>query len=120
MTKVLIVDDDPDVRVLLSTWLRGTEFQVTTGVDGYQAVNLARTLQPDVILLDINLPAAKGFVVHERLKHIGSLAGVPIVYISADQTAGPRALADGARFLPKPLEKASVLNTLREVCDPPS
>jgi DNA-binding response OmpR family regulator len=116
MIKVLVVDDDPDIRALLSVWLRGNEFQVILGVDGYQAVQLARTQQPDIILLDINLPAAKGFVVHERLKRISSVAMVPIVYITADPTAEAQALqAGGARFLVKPLDKERVLTTLREV-----
>ena len=117
MIKVLVVDDDFDVRALVSVWLRRTEFQLILGEDGYQAVKLAREQEPDVILLDINLPAGKGFVVHERLKHISSLAGIPIVYISADRTAEPRAIAAGAvRFLAKPLEKESFLSLLREVC----
>ena len=116
MIKVLVVDDDPDVRALLSVWLRGTEFQVIVGADGYQAVQLARTQHPDVILLDVNLPAAKGFVVQERLKLITNIANVPIVFISQDLTAEPQALAAGAaRFLAKPLEKETVLNTLREI-----
>jgi two-component system alkaline phosphatase synthesis response regulator PhoP len=117
MIKVLVVDDDPDIRALVSAWLRGSEFQLIVGEDGYQAVQLARTQRPDVILLDINMPAGKGFVIHERLKHISSVATVPIVYISADRTAEPQALAAGAaRFMAKPLEKERVLSTLREVC----
>jgi CheY-like chemotaxis protein len=116
MIKVLVVDDDPDVRALVKVWLRGAEFQVITAEDGYQAVQFARTQQPDVILLDINLPAAKGFVVHERLKLLTSVANVPIVYISSDRTAESKALAAGAaRFLAKPLEKDSLLSALREV-----
>ena len=116
MVKVLVVDDDPDVRALLSVWLRGNEFQLIFGVDGYQAVQLARTRQPDIILLDINLPAAKGFVVHDRLKHISSAAMIPIVYISADGTAEAQALQTGAAgFLVKPLDKDRVLTTLRQV-----
>jgi twitching motility two-component system response regulator PilH len=119
MIKVLVVDDDPIVRTLFGAWLKGSEFQLILGVDGYQAVQLARTHQPAVIFLDINLPAAKGFVVHERLKQISSVSNVPIVYISADQTAEPQALAAGAaRFLAKPLAKESVMSTLREVCPP--
>ncbi len=117
MIKVLVVDDDQDVRALLNVWLRGSEFQLVFGVDGYQAVQIARTQQPDVILLDINLPAAKGFVVHERLKRLNSVANVPIVYISADRTAEARAIAAGAaRVLAKPLEQESVLRAIREVC----
>src|SRR5687768_5381611 len=117
MIKVLVVDDDPDVRQLLGAWLPRGEFELTVGVDGYQAVELAVKGQPDVILLDINMPAAKGFVVHERLKHLSGVSQIPIVYISADRTAESKALAAGAaRFLAKPLEKENVLSTLREVC----
>lgn len=117
MTKVLVVDDDPDVRALLNVWLRGAEFQMITAEDGYQAVQFARQQQPDVILLDVNLPAGKGFVVHERLKGISNVANVPIIYISSDRSAAPKALAAGAaRFLAKPLNKDSVLGALREVC----
>lgn len=46
MIKVLVVDDDQDVRALLNVWLRGSEFQLVFGVDGYQAVQIARTQQP--------------------------------------------------------------------------
>ena len=119
MIKVLVVDDDADVRALLSVWLRGTEFQMIAAADGYQAVQFARSQQPDIILLDINLPAAKGFVVHERLKNLSSLATVPIIYISSDRTAESKAIAAGAvRFLAKPLEKDSVVSALREVFQP--
>jgi len=53
---------------------------------------------------------------HERLKHISSLANVPVVYISADRTAETKARAAGAaRFLAKPLEKDRILSVLREV-----
>jgi CheY-like chemotaxis protein len=117
MIKVLVVDDDPDVRDLLKVWLRGSEFGPIFGADGYQAVQLARTQEPDVILLDINLPAAKGFVVHERLKRLNSIAHVPVVYISADRSAEAQALQAGAtRFLAKPLEQESLLRALREAC----
>jgi CheY-like chemotaxis protein len=118
---IKVVDDDPDVRTLFSTWLRGSEFQLILGADGYHAVQLARTEQPAVIVLDINMPAAKGFVAHDRLKRMPNLANVPIVYISADRAAEPAAIAAGAaRFLAKPLEKDGVLRTLREVWRPPS
>jgi len=118
MVKVLLVDDDPDIRALLANWLDGTDFEVVLGADGYQALQFARAEMPDVILLDINLPAAKGFVVHHRMKSIPSLQNVPVVYISSDRTAEKRALdAGAARFLPKPLERESLMRTLREVYD---
>ena len=118
MTKVLVVDDDPDMRALLNVWLRRGGFQMIAAEDGYQAVQFATQQQPDVILLDINLPAGKGLVFHERLKGISP--DVPIVYISSDQTAETAALAAGAaRFLAKPLDKDTLLRVLREVCPAP-
>jgi CheY-like chemotaxis protein len=90
---------------------------MVAGADGYQAVQLTRKHQPAVILLDITLPAANGFVVHDRLKNMSSLSTVPFVYISADRNAEPRAIAaGGVRFLAKPLGKERVLSTLRGVC----
>ena len=116
MIKVLVVDDDPDVRALVTVWMSGTDFEPVLGADGYQAVQFARAERPDVILLDINMPAAKGFLVHERLKRMPALAHVPIIYMSSDQAAGPQALAAGAaRFLAKPLEQEHLMRTLREV-----
>lgn len=115
--KVLVIDDDPDVRALLNVWLRDSEFQMIAGADGYQAVELTRRHEPAVILLDIKLPAANGFVVHERLKNMSGVGTIPIVYISADRKAEPRAIAaGGVRFLAKPLDKERTLSTLREVC----
>ena len=116
MVKVLLVDDDPDIRALLSAWLDGTDFELILGADGYQAIQFARAEKPDVILLDINLPAAKGFVVHHRMKSMPTLQNVPVIYISSDRTAEKQALDAGAtRFLPKPLERESLMRNLREV-----
>ena len=116
MVKILVVDDDPDIRELLSAWIDGTDFELVLAADGYQAVQFARAERPDVILLDINLPAAKGFVVHERLKRMTGLANVPVIYFSSTASAEPQALAaGGVRFLAKPLDRESLMRTLREV-----
>jgi CheY-like chemotaxis protein len=117
MVKVLLVDDDPDLRALLSVWLDGTDFELTLAADGYQGLQFARTDHPDVILLDIYMPVAKGFVVHERMKGMPALANVPVIYISSDKKVEMQAMMAGARFLLKPLEKDLLLTTLREAYD---
>ena len=116
MIKILLVDDDPDLRALLKVWVQGTDFELIVAADGYQAVQFARTEQPDVILLDVHMPAAKGFIVHERLKRLHSLANVPVIFISADRTTAEQAIAEGGTdFLPKPLDKDRLMRTLRRV-----
>ena len=117
MVKVLLVDDDPDLRSLLSVWLDGSDFELTLAADGYQGLQFARTDHPDVILLDIHMPVAKGFLVHERLKRMPALANVPVIYISADRTAEMQAMSAGARFLAKPLDKEVLMRTLRDAYD---
>lgn len=111
--KVLVVDDDASLRTLLTFWLRGEGHQVVTAGDAYGAVQVARTQRPDVILLDITMPAGHGFSAHERLRRMSNTADVPVIFISADTTAGPKALAAGAvKFLPKPLTREVVIEAL--------
>ncbi len=111
--KVLVVDDDSALRTLLTFWLKAERHEVVTANDAYGAVQAARTERPDVILLDITMPAGHGFIAHERLQKLSTTAGVPVIFISADTTAGPRALAAGAvGFLPKPLTKEAVVTAL--------
>ena len=64
---MLVVDDDAALRTLLTLWLKAEGHQVVTAGDAYGAVQTARTQRPDVILLDITMPAGHGFSAHERL-----------------------------------------------------
>jgi CheY-like chemotaxis protein len=90
---------------------------VILAADGYQAIQLALREQPNVILLDISMPAGGGFSVHDRLRDLSSVSSVPIIYMSADHTAEPKALAAGAaRFLAKPLRKEILIRTVHQVC----
>ena len=114
--KVLVVDDDAALRTLLTLWLKAEGHQVLTAGDAYGAVQVARTQRPDVILLDIIMPAGHGFSAHERLQKLSPTADLPVIYMSADTAAGPRALAAGAvRFLAKPLTKEAVIEALAAV-----
>ena len=113
---MLVVDDDAALRTLLTFWLKAEGHQVVTAGDAYGAVQTARTQRPDVILLDITMPAGHGFSAHERLQKLSPTADVPVIFMSADTAAGPRALAaGGALFLPKPLTKEAVVEALAAV-----
>ena len=66
--KILIVDDDPDLRRGLNLRLRANHFETAYATDGFSAIAMAQKERPDLIILDIGLPAGDGFVVLDRLQ----------------------------------------------------
>ena len=84
--KVLIVDDEPNIRDLLSTSLRFAGFSVHAVGNGADAVNAAEKGEPDIILLDVMLPDMNGFSVTKKLRSMGIMA--PVLFLTArDETA---------------------------------
>ena len=81
--KILIVDDDPDVRAGLNIRLRANGYDTDFAADAMTAVLAARKTNPDLILLDLGLPGGDGFVVMQRLRTIPALAVIPVIVISA-------------------------------------
>ncbi|RXH54754.1 response regulator [Granulicella sibirica] len=67
LKKILVVDDDPEMRLALKIRLRANNYEVEAAEDGVSAIAEARRRQPDLILLDLGLPAGDGFTVLERL-----------------------------------------------------
>ena len=61
--KILIVDDDPDLRQALRLRLRANHYETVHAVDGYSAISQAYKERPNLIILDLGLPAGDGFVV---------------------------------------------------------
>jgi CheY-like chemotaxis protein len=119
--KILIVDDDHDIRNLLSTRLRAEGYETVFAADAMTAINVARTERPDVILLDIGLPGGTGMVVMDRLRNFPALAHIPVVIVSAQDPLASReaALAAGARaFIPKPIDHIALVETVRELVSP--
>jgi len=83
--KVLIVDDEPNIRDLLSTSLRFAGFSVHAVANGTEAVNAAEKGNPDIILLDVMLPDMNGFSVTKKLRSMG--INCPILFLTArDET----------------------------------
>jgi DNA-binding response OmpR family regulator len=116
--KILIVDDDPDVRLGLHVRLRANHYHVIFACDGMASIAEARKHMPDLIILDLGLPAGDGFSVMERLKANDSLSLIPVIVVSARDlnTNMERALKAGAKaFLQKPVDNAQLLAVIRKV-----
>ena len=121
--KILIVDDDPDVRQGMHVRLKANHYDTFLAADAVSSMIEARKNPPDLILLDLGLPAGDGFVVMERLKSIPALAVVPIIVVSArDGLANKkRAMKAGAKaFLQKPVDNAELLKVIRQALGEPA
>jgi DNA-binding response OmpR family regulator len=115
---ILIVDDDPDVRLGLHIRLKANQYNIIFAADGMASIAQARKHLPDLIILDLGLPAGDGFSVLERLRANDSLSLIPVIVVSArDVTANmDRALRAGAKaFLQKPVDNAQLLSVIRKV-----
>jgi DNA-binding response OmpR family regulator len=114
---ILIVDDDPDMWLGLHVRLKANHYNVIFGADGMASIAEARKHMPDLIILDLGLPAGDGFSVMERLKANDSLSLIPVIVLSArDLNANmDRALKAGAKaFLQKPVDNAQLLSAIRK------
>ena len=115
--KILIVDDDPDVRHGMHVRLRANHYDTFFAADALSGMTEARKHEPDLIILDLGLPAGDGFVVMERLRAIPSLAVIPVVVVSgrAGLANQERAIKAGAKaFLEKPVDNAELLAVIRQ------
>ncbi|MEY4019778.1 MAG: hypothetical protein RLZZ590_1078, partial [Actinomycetota bacterium] len=83
--KVLVVDDEPNIRDLLATSLRFAGFSVHAVANGADAVHAAEKGEPDIILLDVMLPDMNGFSVTKKIRSMGIMA--PVLFLTArDET----------------------------------
>jgi DNA-binding response OmpR family regulator len=121
--KILIVDDDPDMRLGLHIRLKANHYDVVFAADGMASIAEARKHMPDLIILDLGLPAGDGFSVMERLKANDSLALIPVIIVSARNRHAnlERALKAGAMaFLQKPVDNAELLAVIRRALGEPA
>jgi two-component system KDP operon response regulator KdpE len=114
--KVLIVDDDPDIRLGMNVRLKANGYTTFFAADGVSALSEAEKHRPEVIILDLGLPGDDGFVVMGKLKQIPFLAEIPIIVVSARDVRvnQGRAIEAGAKaFLRKPFDDVELLALIR-------
>lgn len=83
MSRILVVDDDPQIVRLVRSYLEQAGFTVTTAADGEDALHQVRTARPDLVVLDLMLPGRDGLEVTRTVRRDGALATLPILMLTA-------------------------------------
>jgi two-component system cell cycle response regulator DivK len=121
-TTVLVVDDDVNAREAYAEYLRLNGFEVVTAGDGLEALEIARSALPDVVLLDAELPGIEGWRVLEELKADPRTRAIPVVLLTGHTLPADyaRARACGAEALiAKPCVPDELVRRLKSVVHPP-
>ncbi|GAA3473532.1 response regulator transcription factor [Nonomuraea roseola] len=107
---ILVVDDEPSIRDLLSASLRFSGFEVLTAADGLEAVEIAERVKPDLVVLDVMLPDLDGFEVAKRLD-------APVLFLTARDAADDKltGLGLGYDYVTKPFSLEEVLARVQAV-----
>jgi CheY-like chemotaxis protein len=105
--KVLLVEDTEDNRQMMKRLLEMSGYQVVEAINGEEAVKLASEAQPRIILMDLSLPLIDGLTATRRIRCLPDLSRVPIIAVSAHDTADfhSEALAAGCdAYITKPID----------------
>jgi signal transduction histidine kinase/DNA-binding response OmpR family regulator len=103
---VLIVDDDPAARELLTANLKGAGYRLIHAAGGDEALNLARTIRPDAITLDVMMPKPDGWDVLSALKADADLCDIPVVMVTVAPERGIGLSLGAVEVLTKPVDRA--------------
>jgi DNA-binding response OmpR family regulator len=120
--KILLVDDDADFVASTRTVLESQSYEVVVAHDGDEGLEQARADRPDLILLDVIMPAKDGFTVAEHIKNSPELSGVPVVMLTSfaqrrGETTVPVRAGYGLEtedYVDKPIKPADLLAKVEE------
>ncbi len=115
--KILIVEDENLQLTALARRLKSAGFEIVAARDGLTAISTARKEQPDLIVLDLGIPAGDGFVVMQRLQMLINTGTIPIIVLSSRTPIGNRdaALKAGAiAYIHKPVDMPVLLKTIND------
>jgi DNA-binding response OmpR family regulator len=116
--RVLVVDDDEDIRVLVAARLEAAGFRADTAADGPEALRAIRDDRPDLVILDVMMPGMTGFDVCREIREDPAVADLPVIMLTARDDGAAKLLgrARGAdRYLSKPFDAPDLLSAVEEL-----
>jgi DNA-binding response OmpR family regulator len=118
MTKILIAEDDRDIRELIVISLKYAGYEVVPAADGQQAVDLTVQENPDLIMLDVRMPLLSGFEALEQIKERPQFKDTPVVILSAKgQEAEIKSGLDlgACQYILKPFAPDELIGKIQEI-----
>jgi len=118
MTRVLVIDDEPPIRLLCRVNLEAEGMEVLEASDGPTGLEMARNDEPDVILLDVMMPGLDGWQVAEELIEGERTGTIPIIFLTARAEARDRARGldlGGIDYVTKPFNPVELAPLVREL-----
>jgi DNA-binding response OmpR family regulator len=118
MTKVLVIDDEAPIRLLCRVNLEAERMEVLEAADGPGGLALARTEEPDVVLLDVMMPGLDGWRVAEQLLVDPATSGIPIIFLTARAEFRDRARGldiGGVDYVTKPFNPLELAPLVQDV-----
>jgi twitching motility two-component system response regulator PilH len=115
MKKIMVVDDSPTMRKMMSDTLDGKGYQIITATDGEEALQKAAKELPDLVLLDVVMPGKNGFQVCRQLKTDAATKHIKVIMVTSKDQKSDRfwGLKQGAdAYLTKPFEPAELLQNV--------
>ncbi len=121
--KILLVDDEPQTIVMVTSRLRANDYEVLAATSGPESIEFAREFNPDLILLDIIMPAMEGYDVLLRLKTDKDLCQIPVIVLTVATRKNLEAIcvkAGAKAVIFKPFNPAELLALIKKAFDPNS
>jgi DNA-binding response OmpR family regulator len=120
MARILVVDDDPDIRRLLTVILKDEGHQVMDAPDGERALEMIATVHPDLIVLDVMMPKKDGYTVLKEMKSSGVRESTKVLVLTAraaeaDWLRGYKLGAD--HYLTKPFETEEFVDVIDDLLE---
>lgn len=125
--KVLIVDDEQDIRVFMTTLLETSGFKPVVATNGQEGLEMARSHKPELIIMDIMMPKESGIYMYREVKKDPDLRNVPVIMVSAlskktffhsqkvvDEFEGVK-IPEPAAYIEKPPEPEELLGAVRQI-----
>jgi CheY-like chemotaxis protein len=122
MTTILVAEDERDIRELIAFTLRLGSFEVEEATNGMEAVEKARKVRPDLIIMDVRMPKMTGYEACQELKETDETRDIPIVFLSAkgQETEIKHGMELGAvDYILKPFEAEQLPKRIAEILETP-
>ena len=117
-TKILLVDDEPNILVAIEFLLAKEGYQIQKAFDGQQAIEKVESFHPNIIILDVMMPGLDGFEVARRVRHMDGNDDIKIIFLTAKGTTQDKMKGystGGEYYLIKPFDNDELVNLVKEL-----